>query len=256
MREIVAQLLIPMCEKELGAIRETLAKAIGETGSVLREEINRKPETVQEAVKKIGDDPALEAARKAMLDGRFPEALRQIEELATREPKYRANVLTLLASSPHPTHRAQALQMLDAVGEPRHYLALAFTHWQDGDLRTAISLAERGLEKAQQAKDTEHLHALKNSLAYYYADAEVVEKADLARRYSEDALRERRERGMSPELIANALATVGYGKITFGKNREEIRQGMYDNEEALKMGAREDLYFKHLSRAQKRLSVL
>src|SRR5207249_2241806 len=124
----------------------------------------------------------------------------------------------------------------------------------------AISIAEKGLESAQtklvgNSKQAVMVNTLKNSVAYYYAEAALPEKEELARRYAEDAYRYRVDSKGPIDRIAGALATRGYVKITFGHSTDEISDGIKDCEDARRDGAREDLYFRHLARAQQRLTT-
>jgi len=254
LRRTVEEVVLPAFREEMKRVQEVLGQAIGETGSVLRQEIGIRWPVTEPAAQQLGEDPQMGQVKEALLRGSHGEALRLAEELAARDARYEVHVLTILIFSPEPAGRERAFSLLDRVGEPRHFLALAYSFWQASDEARAIAVAERGLQKAEALTTGDREKAVsifKNSLAYYYADGQKTDKAALARRYADEATVY--AQSFETTRVASYLATRGYVKITFETTKVGIEDGVKDCEDARRAGARQDLYFRHLARAQERL---
>jgi hypothetical protein len=178
--------------------------------------------------------------------------LNQMEENAGLRPeqvKLLQDRIAVLILSHEITDWLEALVLLIQNKElqaPKYYITLAYNFWSVKQLDRAIDLAEKGLALAVQVKDEKRILRFENSLAYYYADAEKMEKEELARKYAEEAVSRR------PDDTA-PLDTLGFVKITYGKTREEILDGAKMCTKALEKGAEFELYAKHVARANMRL---
>ena len=88
----------------------------------------------------------------------------------------------------------------------------------------------------------------KNSLAYYLAETDDVAYEKMARQYVSEAGKLRQ--------TSAVLDTEGYVKITYGKTRQEILDGVGVCEHARRMGAPFEAYAKNINKANKRLEQL
>jgi len=135
----------------------------------------------------------------------------------------------------------------------REHLTLALRYWSVGRIDKAIGVSEAGLKRAQEepeVKDREKvISKLKNSLAYYYAETGRPEYEETARKYVDEAL------NIRPDEVA-CLDTKAYVKIVYGKDRNEIEEGITLAEEARRRGLEDEFYFKHVEKARQRLASL
>jgi len=259
---IIKEVLMPrwgdLVSVESAKLRDLLAETISQRGLLVRQWEPAVP-SKDEIDKTLGEDPQLKKAKKALLVGDAPQAIAILEDLAARKPEHERDLLKALILSPTPTDWDRARSLLPRIGEPQQYSRLGYNYWVKRDLATAISLAETAHRLAVEEgakRPKAQLASAKNTLAYYYADAEVVEKADEARHLADDAIRLRREEGQNEKDVGSALATLGYVKITFGLSKEIVEEGIRDCEDGRRMGARNDLYFVHVARAQLRLAKM
>jgi hypothetical protein len=93
------------------------------------------------------------------------------------------------------------------------------------------------------------LGRFQNSLAYYYADTDMPDKESLALKYAESAVSSRPDE-------PGPLDTLGFIKITYGKTKEEILDGVKLCTQAFERGTRLELYTKHIEKANTRLNQL
>lgn len=231
-----------------------------ENKRLLEREVNLTSQSfVQRQIATNSKEPELVRAHDALSRGHTDEALKILRELSRKNPAYDKQLLSGLVMSKKPEDWEQAEKLLPEFGTLEHYNRLSLAFWANNDLTKAISLGEHGLarileRKGEKAEEPIVIAKAKNSLAYYYADAELEDKADDARKLVEDALRVS-ESEKNHEQYAKCLDTRGYIKITFGTNKEEIADGIRDCEEARRRGD-DALYFKHISRAHKCLLSL
>lgn len=253
-REFISQSILPELKLELGRFRDMLAQGLWEKGLIIRESPAEKDALGSEAVE---EEPELSKAKRLSAQGYWDQATDVLTQLAARRPKHLPALLTALSESPRHEDWQRAKALLAKAGALSNYLRLAYNFWLNKEVAAAVAIVEEGYERFQEGaeKASEHdLDRLKNSLAYYYAEAKQVDRADLAKRLSGEVVAHRKPEPNKD--LASALATQGYVNITFGQTQEEIADGIRDCEDARRLGAREDLYFRHLARAQERLSAL
>jgi len=253
-RDIVRNIVLPEMKIELNSFRDMLAKGLWEKGIIFREEVMEKEFPEPEMP---NEEPDLKKAKQLLVDGDLTKAIAALSELTKTKPKYSRYLLCALLSSPRVVVWRSGQELLPAAGRVAHYLRLAYNYWLKGDLSNAIAVTEAGykrLGEGENKESQEDLDKLGNSLAYYYAEARLVEKQDQARELSEDIVARRSHK--KDESLGSALATRGYVKISFSRSKEEIESGIKDCEDARRLGARDDLYFRHLARAQERLLSL
>src|SRR5664279_1565757 len=211
-------------------------------------------ETTQPAAvaRQMGDDPRLAQVKELLAKNRVRDAIEKARPLAQEDAKYNAALLDALCFSTREEDWQEAEELLKTYGECRHYRRLAFDYWSKGHTAEAIALAEDGLTIALNTpSDWLELARSQNSLAYYYAEAEVHEKAPEATRLIGAAIKA--IKGKDAQLEASFLATRGFVRIVFGKTEAEVMSGLHDCERGRYTGARRDLYFHHSKRAHARL---
>lgn len=258
---------LPIIRNELEQLRHTIAEVLREKG--LLPILPGNPNEVYGGLARIiqdamGENPELNDAKAAFFEGDFDRSTNLLRNLSISRPKYKSQLFTALVCSHQHHHWREAEHMLETLpelGRPRGFRALAYNYWINNDIGKAISFAEISYEREQQAsRDNNGVMFGRNSVAYYYADGELTERSDLALEYASaevEARSARKDESHEQQLsYAKALATRGYVNITFGKSRKEIESGLVDCENARRLGAREDLYFRHLARAQDRLRAL
>jgi tetratricopeptide (TPR) repeat protein len=257
-RDISRSEFIPELAIGFDKIRESLSSGLLEKGLLIREQLTiergRETTKLQEA---LSQSPELEEAKQLLIDGQLGKAIRLLEALANQKPEHRLHLLSALLASPQIENWSRARDILsDGIGNASHYLRLSYNYWVKGDLPGAIAITELGLERFKDdTRNNGDALRLKNSLSYYYSDAYLLEKEDLSLSFAEEVVSNREKNGESSSL-GSALATRGYAKISFGKNKQTIGEGIKDCEDGRRMGAREDLYFRHLARAQERLAKM
>ncbi len=144
----------------------------------------------------------------------------------------------------------KALQMLDdpQFQKPAYHLNLAYGFWSIGELRQAIHVAEKGLRLAEKV-DRSLVSRFRNSLAYYYADTGKRQFEKQARKYAVEALKAR------PGEPA-CLDTLGYVKITYGRTKREVSEGVDLCDQARRKGVPFSGYVKHVTRANQRIQTM
>ncbi|MGO8733624.1 MAG: hypothetical protein ACLQVM_12640 [Terriglobia bacterium] len=139
----------------------------------------------------------------------------------------------------------------------RNYMNLAYKFWSIGLLPQAIETAEKTLAlvtsggqpkwiAADRPKWEKYKYAVLNSLAYYYADAQKPEYEEKARAYIKEA-REHRPDAMEP------LDTEGFVLIAYGRDKQEVIEGISLCTEALEKGVPFEAYANHLQKAGERI---
>jgi hypothetical protein len=131
----------------------------------------------------------------------------------------------------------------------KYFMLIPYLFWQSGDLDEAIRLSEEGLQSAQKAKSMVDILKIQNCLAYYYADSKKGEYEKRAREYATSA------RNSLPD-IPETLDTEGFVKITFGRTREEVLEGVALCDQAKNLGSPFQGYAKAIARAQEKLNEL
>lgn len=207
------------------------------------------------------DSQEIDAAFRLMLDGRSQQALVSLERLAKQNPNNTKHLILGLAMMPSAPYWERARKLLPAAGEPQHYRRLALSYWAHDKVDVAVSLAEAGYELACRDGDPDEdtRYQLRNSLAYYYAEAGRKDKAADALLLSEQEVARRKSRfEKQPELsveYADALDTAGFVKIVFG-GEAEIEAGIKQCAEACSLGATFDLFFEHIEIGKSKLASL
>jgi tetratricopeptide (TPR) repeat protein len=224
-------------EVVLGLKEETISELQRENKRLLERELNLQSEPIQLFVQQqIPDnlkDPGLARAHNALASGDVDQALRTLTELSQRNREYDKQLLSALVMSKKPEDWEHAERLLPEFGTPDHYNRLSVAFWTSNDVTKAIALAERGLtlERKGRSEDPIVIAKIKNSLAYYYADAVREDKADDARELVEEAIKIS-ESEKNHTQYAKCLDTRGYVKIVFGTSNEEVLDGVKDCEDA------------------------
>lgn len=191
-------------------------------------------------------------ARDAAVQGNYETTKSLLEQNAKKDPAMHEQWIFSLILSDKRDDWERAWAELQSVTFPRPYMTLAFRYWSIGELDRAIHITSTGISKVAGVKDGKELEStvakLKNSLAYYLADkADPKDEGD-ARRLAEE----------SNQILpgSHTVSTLGYVQITYGKTEEEVKEGITLCENARQNGSDEDLYFRHLARAEQRLKLL
>jgi hypothetical protein len=200
-------------------------------------------------------DLTLRRADGALAAGRVQDCIEILAPVAQKSPLYARRLLAALLMLPTPANLEKAEAMVGQYGEPSHFQKLAYQRWKEGNLQRAISLGERGLQLAEQQSLPSS--ALRNSLAYYYADANVKTKADRALQYAQAEVDARVAKDGNSVFYAAALDTLGFVRIRFSTTASGVKEGMAECSAAYQAGGTpDDLYFKHLTLARTRLKEL
>lgn len=186
--------------------------------------------------------------RKLVKEQRIQEAIANTEESYLRDQAERQQKISLLLLSNDEKNWNTALQMLDedeGLQKADYFLTLAFRFWSIKRVEISIDLAERGMKLVKD--DAKLLSRFQNSLAYYYADSDISEKASVALEYAEQAVKARPSE-------ASPMDTLGFVKISYGKTKEEVLEGLKLCIRAYELGARFELYEKDVAKANNRLA--
>lgn len=245
---IVGGILLWIVEESIYTyITPALLTGLRTLGTELAKEVRRFPESP--SIKKIPD-----VIREFLSDIKSPEVAKlaaenRIEEaLQKAEPDEKIVNVLLQSADPKDWQRAAKLLEEPKNQDPKYFLPLAYCFGSRKQISQAIAVAEKGLQLATQ-KDPALVPDFQDSLAYYYSDAQESKYEGLAREYIAAALVTNPE---EPEY----LDTEGFVKITFGKTRGEILEGVGLWEVARRRGVSFQLYAKHIARAQERLSAM
>jgi hypothetical protein len=204
----------------------------------------------QTVLQKLLDVIQNPAVKKLVAENRVPDAVALIQQDPARDAAALQQAVSVLVVSQDEARWREAVEILEkneAARKPNFYLSLAFRFWSVGKLADAIALAEKGLTMVQQIPD--ELARFQNSLAYYYADADQLDKEQLARKYAEDAVRSRPKE-------PRPLDTLGYVKIVFAKDAAEIKEGAELCTSAWRAGTSFKFFAKHIERANAKLDAL
>lgn len=230
-------------------------------------QFHNSSDSVLELEHEADGDTELETVYKQLNNGNYRAAINKLSELTNEDDKYYKHLISAFVVSPAIEDWEKAEDYIYVYGEPAHFRKLAFNYWVRGDINKSISLSEIGLKKAKGINNEELIGSIKNSLAYYYADAGRKDKASIAydfaktevdRRYETSKDEQEQEQEQKQELISyeDALDTLGFVKITFGQTREEILDGISLCTESLKLGGNKDLFRKHYDKATERIRSL
>lgn len=231
------------------------------TRKIIRGEVKETNKTIEaheQQIKKIlqGIIPnrvkriAREELRKLVQDNQFEAAITRAKQLKAEGLAESNDYALVMLSSIRETDWDDAWERLESDGHPSPFLCrtYAWMYWRLDRFDRAIYIAEYGLTEAIRRRSPKsEVLKLKNSLAYYYADAKLEGKAQQAFQYSKEAVKGRPGK-------YNPLDTLGYVYISFGKNREEILRGIELCESARRMPKAKFEYFaKHIAEAHNRL---
>ncbi len=131
-------------------------------------------------------------------------------------------------------------EMIDSVSENKEieaYLLSSFIFFGFGRAKEALEESEKLLEKVKKCKDQDSVNNAKANIAYFIAELGDKTKESQAR----SCISEARDlnRGGNPQEAA-FLDTEGYVKIIFGKNFEEVLEGLNCCGQAYKQCKSED----------------
>ncbi len=212
---------------ELGATGNKVATGLGNLTTVVQDALLKMRFTVElktddqslkqsddEVAKTVTDQSAVLLAR----EGKAVDAIAKINA-ETTDPKAKvAQQVAVLILSNHESDWERAAELLER-GEAANtdsFHRLSFKFWSVGKVDLAIKLAEQGLALAGKSPHSETVALeLKNNLAYFYADANRVDKKDLAFQYIHGA------RQQWP-LNAEIYETEACVKIAFGDKEEAL----------------------------------
>lgn len=207
-------------------------------------------------------DPKLAEAKRLMEVGRTDEAANILSALAKKDVKYEQELLKVLVYSTKEEHWKAAASLLKKHGSLPDITLLSYKYWAAKNFANAIEYAADGLKVALEQDDAVQIARCRNNLAYYLADGEVVDRADEARQLAMDAvnavkkLRKEKHARVDDANEARVVATLGYVKITFARDEEELQEGVKLCEEGHERGANLDLLLRHMERARARLVEL
>lgn len=212
-------------------------------------------ELIRTAMTGQSDDQQVKEALNFAYHGEAQKAIALLENIAKANPRRKKDLLSALTMSDNEIHWKQAESMLNECGEPVHFNRIALAYWKTDrakNVNHSVTLAERGLKLVHEGRsaDAQIVGTLKNSLAYYYADAGRVDKKEEASKLAASELERRKLIG---ENYAEVLDTSGYIKISLGKSIAEIKQGMSECTDAYALGSTEDLYIIHMKKGRDRL---
>jgi len=170
---------------------------------------------------------------------------------AVEKSKSTEEEIAVLVQSKDPADWTRALELVRGKlpSSVITFLNVAFLLWQLPNLGEAIKVAEEGLKRAMLARNMELTLKLQNSLAYYYAESGKEQFESLAREYTTTV---RNATHDWPE----ALDTDGFVKITYGKTKQEILDGVTLCERARNLGVPFDGFAYAVAKAEKRLKNL
>jgi 3',5'-cyclic AMP phosphodiesterase CpdA len=222
----------------------------------LLDQINRLPPEDQTALQNIRE--LAEANHLTAIIG-----------LLRSDPARQDLLLTALVLSTEDADWDEAEKLLARMGKPFHYFRLGHGAWSEGNVVKATSLTEKALELAEKkaahddtqgepmAEDGTSLAKIKNNLAYFYAELAVPGKADEAKAFAKDAVKAvEQKKDKELNRYANYLDTLGFVEIAYATSWKELQDGIFNCEEARRLGADRALYFKHIARAEARESDL
>jgi len=216
------------------------------------------------------DKSCLDNAIRCFLNNNSDEGIRILIDLVERKPSYERTLLNGLVLSKNESDWTYAEKLLNKIGEPIHHVRLSYAFWTKGESDKAIAIAEAGLKLAvtKYSGDLFTITKIKNNLAYFYAEKNIKEKEKEAISYSEEAvdftkkkyeeLEDKKEEKIEDyemykyEYVRN-LDTLGFVKIAYGSEINTIKKGIEICEDARRSGAADDIYFKNINLAQKRL---
>jgi hypothetical protein len=220
-REVLAHQMTQAGES-LGELKSTIETTLGRTSTSVDEGLTRLNATVAATLSQMKLDVHLERSwspqevdetlrhklpKQRSAAGLDKDTLAVEKEIAT----------ALLSGDIEQWRRAE--ELLKQVRNPEYYLRLAYKFWSVNRLDEGLKLAETGLGIAGNGADSTITSQLKNNLAYFYAEANRVDKKDQAFQY----IREARE---DWPLNEDFLETEGCVKIAFGTTKEEAREGV------------------------------
>jgi hypothetical protein len=244
-------------ENSLGTMNATMAEGFTTMATAFAKEVKGASEKIWEGFSDVRVKEQLISTiqnprlRKLAKEQRIQEAIADTDDSYMKDQAERQQKISLLLLSNEEKDWSAALEMLDkeeSLQKPEHFLTLAFRFWSIKRVDISVTLAERGL-KLVKADNTVLISRFQNSLAYYYADAEMPGKESLALEYAEAAVKRRPDE-------ASPLDTLGFVKITYGKTRNDVLEGVKLCTRAFEQGTRFELYAKHVGRANSRLVQL
>lgn len=206
------------------------------------------------------NQPLIVADLQTNIDaGKFDAAYKEIEavsdiKLRGRQYKELAKICMARQDRSNSIRAVQKYQELRG-DTPDVYRLLGYTYWWFKELDTAIAHAEKGLSLAISQNDTEEIKALKNSLAYYYADKGINKEQAFS--YSAESLSNLIEQDPSYPM---RLDTNGYVYLKFGNSPDEMNTAIDSFTKALKFAPGKEYaieILEHLKQAlDKKVSLL
>ena len=240
--ELLAEKFGPIMRDGFDSIGKSLAGKMVGQGSI-GEELSKSLREVSEHL-----TPGI---NRLVQEGRIEEAVAKVQSVALDAPSRGEEEIAILLHSSDPKDWERVLDIANSLHlTTRSFLTVAYRFWNAGNLARAIGVAEEGLsnENGRQEPDPILLAKFKNSIAYYYADANRFDKADVARQYAMEAHSQRSHEPAS-------MDTLGYVLITFG-TADEVRKGLDLCFEAWKAGTSIDVFDANVNKAKRRLIAL
>jgi predicted MPP superfamily phosphohydrolase len=201
-----------------------------------------------------GGGDSLRQVRECVSANNIAEAILLLKRLRS----YPRLLLTAQVLSKDSNDWDEAHRLLEELGRPLHYLKLGRLAWVEEDMRSAVSLLEAALRRAESGRSLEGddvpLHRVWNDLAFYYAEAGMARKRDDALRLARDAEQALRPfKDEQPERYAYYLDTLGFVRIVFAQSKDEVLGGVQLCEDARRGGGLLPVYFNNIFKAQQRL---
>jgi len=235
-------------------VGETLKGGFAVIASSLAAEVQRFPE----AWKSLNDSQVradlidrvkTPKARQLAEEGRFQDAIGALDKLVDDHSKVEEEIaLSVLSADQKDWAHALDLIEQNAIRNPSFLITLAHRFWSVGGIDRAIALGKDALAMAIESRDETLISKAKNSLAYYLTETGDPAYEKTARQYAAEA---RQARPGSA-----TVDTEGFVKITYGKSKEEVLEGVNLCERARRMGAPFEAYVKHITKAKERLEAL
>jgi len=225
-------------------------------------EISREVETLD-----FPTPVALEALKQAIIskerkqkleEGKYEEVIEELQiELAKNKDKGIAEqLISTLLLSKEVKHWNTARDLLKSFPITRLYIPLLSSYYSSGLLDKAIPVGEEALKSAESdpEADVQLKSKIQHALAYFYAEADLDEKEDEARRLSEQAIHGHRD--------AKSVDSKGFVLVSYAKTVDEVREGIDLFQQSWAMRTKEEqaeylpFFVKHMRLAERKLREL
>ena len=268
----VGALLLSVAEEPLATFSRDFASKLGDALQGGLERLSRDfndglqgiNTTLKAGVKAgfVGLESALAKSLQPVFEPRLERTTQVAEESGESEEEKAVEALLKSAQEEDWKRAGEALRgrkvtEANYLWTVRNYMNLAYKFWSIRLLPQAIETAEKTLAlvtsggqpkwiAADRPRWEKYKYGVLNSLAYYYADAQKPEYEEKARAYIKEA-REHRPDAMEP------LDTEGFVLIVYGRDKQEVIEGISLCTEALEKGLPFEAYENHLQKAGERI---